>query len=682
MPKASSIQSSFNAGELSPRLLGRVDLDKYRNGVEVLDNMIPLPHGPVASRGGTQYIEDGKTGTKKIRLVSFEFSTEQAYVLEFGDLYIRIFANKSKLMAGPFAAEFAPEFDTPEVIEIITPYTEAQLFELQFTQSADVLYIAHKDHAPRTLTRTTVVDWAFALFDFTFGPYLDINADPLLTITPSATTGTITLTASAALFEEGHVGALWRVGTTLNGYVKITAFTSSLLVTADVIATLDGTGATDDWSEGAWSPKNGFPRAVAFYEQRLCWAGTINDPQTFWASVSADYVNYLRGVNDADALVYTIASEQVNAIQWLSPGDLLALGTTGGIHVASASSRDAGITPTDIRIVKRTGFGTNAIQPVRVADVAVFVQRGGEKVRQLEYAFESDSYSAPDLTLLSEHITRGGLVQLAYQQDPDSIIWSVRSDGVLVGMTYEKDQDIFGWHPQTLGGVSDAAGADAVVESVATIPGSDNIARDEVWVSVKRWVNGVQVRHIEVMTGGHEADGDVEDAFFVDSGLTYSGVSTTTLSGLDHLEGETIALLVNGATHPDKTVVGGSVTLDRATTKAHAGFYKNRDVGLLRVEAGSADGTAQGKIKRITNIVVRLYQSVGLLVGTSTDGQFDRIDFRDSSDLMDAPVPLFTGDKRQLVPKGYDRDGKLFFRQDQPLPFTLLAVMPDVKTNG
>ena len=681
MPKASPIQTSFNAGEISPRLLGRTELDKYKSGVETLLNMIPLPHGPITSRGGTQYISSSKSG--KIRLVAFEYSTIQAYVLEFGDYYIRVYLNKSVLEAGPFSAEFATEFDLPDTLEIVSPYSVDEIFDLQFTQSADVLYIAHGDHAPRTLTRTTIVTWSLDLFETIYGPYMDINQDPTLTITPSATTGSaITLTASDDLFLAGHVGALWRIGSTLDGFVQITGYTSPTVVTADVISDLDGTGATDDWSEGAWSDVNGYPKAVAFYEQRLVWAGTTESPQTLWASQSADYPNYLKGANDTDALIYTIASNQVNAIQWLAPGSLLALGTTGGVYVASASSRDAGITPTNIRIVKRTSFGCGTVQPTQISDVTIFIQRGGEKVRQLEYVFESDSYSAADLTLLSEHITRGGITQVAYQQDPDSIIWCIRADGALVGMTYEKDQNVFGWHKHVFGG-SDPAAADgqAVVESVAVIPGSDNIARDEVWIAVRRWIDGQYVRYIEVMTGGHEPDADVADAFFVDAGLSYSGVATSSLSGLDHLEGETVSILADGATHPDREVVGGAIALARSVEKAHVGLYKNRDVGLLRTDAGSADGTAQGKIKRISSVAFRLYQTVGLLFGPSSD-KLDRIPFRSTSDPMDTAVALFTGDKKAPVPSGYDRDGKLFLRQDQPLPFTLLAVMPEVKTNG
>jgi len=282
---------------------------------------------------------------------------------------------------------------------------------------------------------------------------------------------------------------------------------------------------------------------------------------------------------------------------------------------------------------------------------------------------------------MSEHIARGGFVQMGYQQDPDSIIWCVRADGVLVGMTYEKDQDVFGWHPHTMGGTSDAQGTIAQVESVAVIPGSSDVARDEVWVSTKRWVNDAWVRHIEVMGAGHEADGAIEDAFFVDAGLTYSGAATSTLVGIRHLEGETVQILADGAAHADKVVTDGAVTLDREVTKAHVGLYKNRDVGLLRIEAGSADGTAQGKIKRISSVVLRLFQTVGVLLGSDAEN-LERIEFRSSADAMDTALAPFTGDRKAPLPGGYSRDGKIFIRQDQPLPFTLLAVMPEVKTNG
>lgn len=683
MPRSVPIQTSFTSGELSPRLEGRTDLDQYKSGCKTLLNAKILPHGPVTRRGGTQYVDSSKNGTETIRLVTFEFSTSQAYVLEFGPFYIRVYANQAQVNAGPFSDEFSVDFDVYDPLEIVTPYSEVELFELQFTQSADVLYIAHGSHSPRMLSRSGPVVWSLDVFQSTFGPYLDLNTTAT-TITPSGTTGSITLTASAAIFSPSHVGALWRIdpaGTGPTGYVQITGYTSDTVVTATVIQTLSGTTGTTDWSEGAWSDFRGWPAAVAFYEQRLVWAGTNYEPQTIWGSQNGDYYNHQGGSADSDAIRYTIASEQVNTIQWISSGELLAIGTAGGIHVASASTRDEALTPTNVRIVRRTRFGCAQIAPIRIADVAVFIQRGGEKIRQLEYIFESDSYSAPDLTLLSEHITRGGITQLAYQQDPDSIIWGVRGDGTLVGMTYEKDQKVFGWHPHVIGGASDAGGTQAQVESVAVIPGSSDATQDEIWVSVKRYVNGAVVRHIEIITPGHKPDGDIEDAFFVDAGLTYSGAATTVLTGLDHLEGETVSILADGATHPDKIVASGSITLDRSATKVHVGKGFVTDIETMPIDAGQAEGTAQGRTKRISTVTLRLYQSVGAEIG-SEPGNLDRIPFRSSADLMDTALPLFTGDIRAAFPKGYGTNISMYIRQSQPLPLTILALIPEVRTNG
>lgn len=683
MARASPIQTNFTAGELSPRLEGRTDLDKYANGAKTLENMIVLPHGPATKRGGTQYIGNTKVPTGKVRLVRFEFSKTQAYVLEFGEYYIRIFTAQAPLIGGPFSAEFSTEFDRTTRVEVTTTYTEAELFELQFSQSADVLYIAHSSHPPQTLSRVGPVTWSLDLFQTTSGPYLSLNLDNALTITPSGTTGAITLTASSALFYAGHVGALWRYGTG-DGYVIITGYTSALVVNATVVTTLSGTGASSDWSEGAWSDVRGYPGAVTFFEQRIVWAGSTYEPQTIWMSVSADYTNFLLSgavVADADALIYTIASNQVNAIQWVSSGDVLAIGTAGGIHVASGSSRDTALTATNARFVQRTRYGCQQIEPITIANVAIFIQRGGEKARQLEYQFETDSYSTPDVTILSEHITRGGLVQMAYQQDPDSIIWAVRNDGRLIGMTFERDQNVFAWHRHTVGGVSDAAGTHAIVESVAIIPGSFDTVFDEVWLSVKRWVNGAAVRHIEIISAGHKPDGLIEDAFFVDCGLTYSGVAATTLTGLDHLEGETLSVLSDGATHPDVVVTGGAVTLNLPTTKAHIGYGYNADIGTLGIEAGSDTGQGQGKTKRISKVTLRIFQSVGALIGHNS-ATLDRIPFRDSSLPMNEAVPLFTGDVSIPFNAGYATQAEMFIRQDQPLPLTVLAIMPEVKTNG
>jgi len=215
----------------------------------------------------------------------------------------------------------------------------------------------------------------------------------------------------------------------------------------------------------------------------------------------------------------------------------------------------------------------------------------------------------------------------------------------------------------------------ALVESIASIPGT---SEDELWMIVQRRVNGSTVRFIEYIKS-FDFGSDIEDAFYIDSGLSYDGAAATTLSGLTHLEGESVAVVTNGSSHSNKTVSSGAITLDRSTTKAHVGLNFNSTLKTMRIEAGATDGTAQGKIKRIDNINLRLYRSVNALIGGATD-TLDRIPFRSAADSMDTAVPLFSGDKELEMPTGYDQAGYVVVRQDLPLPMTVIAIHARVQT--
>jgi len=665
MPKASYIQTNFTAGELSPRLEGRVDISKYANGVQTLKNMLIYPHGGVTRRGGTKYIASNKTGSQKVRLIPFQFSVEQAYVIEFGNLYCRFYRDQSQINVSS---------------EIATNYLEAELFELQFVQSADVLFIVHPNHPPRRLSRTAVDTFSIADETWVVPPFLDENIGTT-TIAPSATTGSgITLTASANLFVSTDVGRYVRIDQGSDfGYAMITAYSTATSVTATVIDNFVSTSAQTTWRLGAFSDTTGYPSSVTFFEQRLMYAGTTSDPQTIWGSSSNIYNDFTTGAEDDNSVKYTIASDQVNAIRWLSSGKSLTIGTVGGEFLLSASSREEAITPSNIKIVRQTEYGSAYITPVRANGVLVFAQRASRKLRQFTYQFESDSYTAPDLTLLSEHITGTGITELEYQRTPDSIVWMVKKDGTLLGMTYERDQEVIGWHKHIMGGVSDANGTQAQVESVCVIP-NDN--EDEIWLSVKRYVNSTTVRHIEVIQVGRDPITALDsDDFYVDSGIQYDGASTTTITGLTHLEGETVQVLGDGAVQADKVVSSGQITLDRAVEKASVGLGYVSDLETMRIEAGSADGSAQGKIKRISQLTLRFFDTLGAKYGPSED-KLDIIKFRNTADPMDSAAPRFSGDKDVPFNHGYDMEGRAFIRQDQPLPMTILAIMSKVRTNN
>ena len=788
MARVSSIVTNFQAGELSPRIEGRIDLQKYSAGAQTLQNMLTFPQGGITRRPGTQYAGTSKDGGK-VRLIDFEFSDTQAYVLEFGANYIRFFKdgeilteatktitaitkanpavvtsnghgfsdgdrvfiksvvgmvelnNREFTVAGKTTNTFqlsgvnSSAFTTyssagtaGKIVEVTTTYSVTEIFEINHVQSADVVFLAHKSHEPAKLTRATETSFTLADVVFIDGPYLDENITTT-TITSNANTGTVTLTASADLFVSGHVGSLFQfrerveigneawaastnyaqndlvhfngnlykktdaggsdasgtqppvhlVGTETygiidwqyqhsgTGFVKITAVTNATTATAVVqtdnslVLPVVATDGTTQWSEGSFSTKNGFPRAVSFYEERLYFAGTTEQPQTIFGSVTGDFENHTPGTDDDKAINVTIASDQVNVIKHMLPGRFLQIMTTSSEFTLSGAGLTA-VTPTNVNVLRETTFGSGGVRPLRAGASTIMVQKGGEKVKEVTFSLETDGLVGRDLTVLGEHLARGGLTDMIWQQEPELVLWFVRADGVLIGLSYDPANNTIGWHQHPLGGT-------AVVESITAIPSG---SEDQVYLSVKRTINSATVRHIVfIKTLSFDT---INDAFFVDSGFTYSGSATATITGMHHLEGQTVQILADGATHADKTVSGGSITLDRTASKVHVGFSYDSLVKTLRMEAGAEDGIAQGKIKRIHGVTVRFLETVGAELGPNVN-KLDRLPFRDSSMSMDDAVPLFSGDKEIFFPSGYENDAQVVVRQNQPLPMTILAIM-------
>lgn len=641
-------------------------------------------------------------------------------------------------------------------VELPTPYAVGELFSLKFAQSADVLYIAHPDHAPLRLERRGHMAWSLAEIDFTDGPYLAENTGTT-TLTPGAATGLgVTLTASAVDginagrgFREADIGRPVRLKHGANwGWGTIIEYVSATEVKIDVRADFGGTGAVSAWRLGAWSTGTGYPTCVTFHEQRLCWAGERDRPQTFRASKSNDFENMAPtagdgAVEDDSALNYAIGANQVNAILWMSSGRSLVLGTTGGTWPVRANSLDDPLTPTNVQIKRANTFGGADVAPIEVGDVVVYLSPTARKFRELAFLVERDNFAAPDLTILAEHVTRSGIVQMAYAPEPYGTLWAVRADGMLIALTYEREHDVVSWHRHRIGGVLD--GGAPRVESVAAIPAPDG-AHTQTWIAVKRTVNGVTRRFIEFIDGYLPDDGDPEDGYFVDCGLslddpkaitgatranpvvlsvpghgftngdsvdvsgvsgmselngnryTVAGAATDTfalsgtdgtaytayaaggqvrkavgsVSGLDHLDGETVTVVADGAVHADGEVVSGTINLDVPASRVHAGYGYDSEIETLRLDAPARDGTAQGKTKRIDHVVLRLHRSRGGKAGPDA-AHLDDIE-RASGDAT-ADGELFSGDREMAFPAGYGTDAHVLVRQDQPLPFTLLAIM-------
>lgn len=664
MARSAPALSSFTAGEISPRLEGRVNLEKYREGLADLTNMVVHPHGGVTRRPGTEFLGEVKSSANYTRLIPFQFKTSDTYILEFGNEYMRVYRNGLQVLTG-----------APKTITAITKANPGVITSNSHGfANGDEIYIIGVGGMTqlngRNFRVANVTTNTFTLTDL-FGDAIDTTnfttfttggtADKIYEITTPYTTANL-----PALNFAQSADVMYLVHPTYDiRTLSRTDHNAWTLTTATI------TGSPTPSLSGS----NNRPSVVTFFEQRLVFAGTNNNPQTIWFSKSADYLNFTVGTNADDALIYTIASSQVNAIRFLSATRVLMIGTSGGEYVLTTTN-DGPVTPTTTQIRKYSNYGTASTQPVQVADVTLFLQRGNRKVREFRYVGEVDvaGYQAPDMTILAEHITEGGLTSMVYQQEPDSIVWCLREDGTLLGMTYRRDEQVVAWHKHLIGGEYD--GGQSVVESIATLP--TDSGEDELYMVVKRTIDGQTKRYIEIL-GDFEFGNQTTDAYFVDSGLLYSGASVGTLSGLWHLPGEEVSVLGNGASHPDRTVASGAISMAFNVTTAAVGYGYTSDMETLRLEAGSSDGTSQGKPKRIHAITLRLYQTVGLEVGPA-GADADRVYFRDSSMPMDTAVPLFTGDKTVEFPGGFEDDDRIYVRQNQPLPLTVLALYPRLNT--
>lgn len=757
------MQNSFTGGEFSPVMDARQDLQKYATGVKTMKNFYVLPHGAAVNRPGTHYIAATKDHSKRSRLIPFQYSEEQAYTIEFGHQYCRFYRNGGQVVSGG-----AP-------YEIVTPYSSADLALLKFTQSADVMYLVHPKYKPKVLSRLADTNWMIADFTYKEGPFAPVNLTNT-TITPSAVTGNITLTASAGLFDSLQVGSLWKLehdveaqtiaetignqtGTDANnnpiynlqtssvkgmgqwnltthgtwtgkiyleksedggttwtklrtysgkddynviasgnedeqlvlvrvkafewtsgtvnvdlqfvpftvaGIVRITAVADSTHASATVIKELGGTAATDTWYEGAWSEYRGWPAANVFYQNRLVFGNTAREPQTVWTSKTGDYTNF--GVSspvvDDDAISTPLVSEKVNAIRSLKAmSEILGL-TAGGHWKIGPGSDSSAFTPTSAAAVQQGYYGASDLDPLIIGNRILYTQEKGSIVRDIGYDFQSDSYMGSDLTLLAEHLFRGRkIVEWAYQQEPNGIVWCVCDDGALLGFTYLREQEVWGWHRHE---------TDGSFESVCTIPGE---TRDEVWCIVSRTVNGQTRRYVEQMAARMETT-DPADQYFVDCGLSYDGSPATMFSGLDHLEGKTVAILADGNVHPRQTVTDGSITLGNAARKVHIGLGYTCDLQTLNIDFPTKTGTIQTRYKRITKSTLRVENTRGALIGPSFDKLFE-LKMR-SSEVWGAPIALFTGDKDMQFNTGSDREGHVCIRMADPLPITILAIVAEV----
>ena len=661
------------------------------------------------------------------------------------------------------------------VYTLATPYAAGDLATLKFTQTADTLTLVHPSHAPRNLTRTGHDAWTLATI--TFAP--SISAPASVAVAPQGASGSTTydyrVTATAEeTFEESLATSAQT--TSGNATLSTTNFNRITWTSATVEHwnvyrkqngiygyigstednTFDDTGilpVLDDTPPKARDPFNGagnYPSTVTYFQQRQIFAASNNSPQTLYGSQTGNFsnMNVSSPLKDDDAITFTLAASQVNSIRHMIPLNELIVLTSGTEWKMSGGASDA-VTPSNVSMTPQSYRGAAHIPPIVSGNVVLFVQEKGNIVRDLSYQFEDDAYTGTDLTVLSSHLFEGNTLQeWAYSQAPYSIIWGVRSDGVLLGLTYMREHEVWAWHRHD---------TDGFYESVCCVSEGEE---DAVYLVVRRTIGGVTRRYVERLHPRYFSD--IKDAFWVDAGLALNDPvaitaatranpvvvtaashgfangdavdisditegmteinnkrfkiankttntfeltdydtgtnvngsaytayvsggkvrqTVTSLSGLDHLEGEVVKVLADGSVLPDRTVTDGAITLPQPASRVHVGIGFEADIETLNIEMSTeGNPTIQGKKKKVSKVVMRLEKTRGLFVGPDENNLYEVKQRTDEA--YGDPIAPTTGDAQIVLTPSWNSTGRVFVRQSDPLPATILSIVPEVSVGG
>lgn len=679
MANVRTFSRSFAGGEVTPEFYGRIDDAKYQTGLAKCLNFVTLPHGPAQNRAGFGFVREVKDSTRKTRLIAFSYSTTQTMVLEFGHEYVRFHTNGATLMDGSVPYEVA------------TPYAEADLFDIHFVQSADVLTLVHPNYIPRELRRLGALNWQLAtlIFASKLSPPTGVSATATAGSTPGTpTTQTYVVssvgpngldestysaiaTCSNNMFDDGAFNTIswtaatgatryyvYKLSNGLYGYIGQTQGTSFKddNIAADV-------SVTPPEINDPFLGSGNYPAAVSYFEQRRCFGGTTNAPQTLWMTRSGteSNLNYSIPTRDDDSIQFRVAAREANTIRHIVPLQELVLLTSSAEWRVTSVNSDA-ITPTSLSVKPQSYVGANNVQPVIVNNNLIFAAARGGHVRELGYSAQSGGYMTGDLSVRAPHLFDNLEIQdMAFAKAPQQIIWMVSSNGKLLGLTYVPEHNIGSWHQHD---------TDGLFESCTVVSeGSEDV----LYVVVKRTIGGATKRYVERMASRQFVA--AADAFFVDSGLTYSGTPVTTLSGLSHLEGKTVNILADGAVHPQRVVSGGAVTLDNEASTVHVGLPITADLQSLPM-AFETEGYGQGRVKNVNQVWLRVFRSSGIFVGPNASELVEAK--QRTTEPYGSPPALKSEEIQVTLTPTWSDSGSVYVRQSDPLPLTVVSMSLEV----
>ena len=669
-------QKSFTGGELSPALYSRTDLAKYSVGLKTLKNGFVRAEGCVSNRPGLELVCEVKNSANKTRIIPFSFNTEQTYIIELGNQYARFIKDGAQITSNGSA------------VEISTPYTSSVLSDIKFAQNADVLTLCHPNYAPRELSRLSHTSWNLSAITFTPG----ISAPTNLTATWTGgsehlTTYKYVVTAvSSDNNEESNRSSVVSVRGELEGYWGTTEYvtiTYSAVAGATeyniyknvngiyaYIGTTSSTTFRDDKIEPDLSStapvytnpfrNSNYPACVNYFQQRKVYACLKNSPQQLVASQTATNNNFniSRPLNATDSINITLSEREVNEIRHIIAMNDLILLTSGGEWKLNGAD-GAFVASDSLMASPQSFYGCSNVNPVVSGNMILFVQSGGSVIRDLGYTYISDGYDGEELSIFANHLFEGKqVVDMAYSKEPYRILWCVMSDGTVNAMTYNKKQEVVGWHRHETKGT---------IESVAVIREGNE---DVPYFVVKRTINGQTKRFIERLSSRYVTK--TEDGIFLDCALCYSGLPISTISGLSHLEGEKITILADGAVIENKLVTNGSIVLDYPVSKVVAGLPYEFEIETLNLEGE----VTQGLNKIINEIKIFVDKSREDFFIVGSDGSMIQ-NARSINSINDNNY-LYSGAINSYAFYDYAPSISVHIIQKYPFPLTINSISTDV----